>query len=190
MSTLHRTRLCPTAVVAVAMTFAIAGCAGSGSAQRPDLAELPPAFEPGDGLSASPTALLFVDYDADGDRRTTAAERDSGIARDFQNADGDDNGAVDPAEYSRWARVGLGSEFASPSQQQIDRDGNRQIAPEEFALALRQAFLGLDLDKNDALTRNELVSPRAAASLQSERGGRKGPPGDRRGGRPGRPPGG
>ncbi len=126
-----------------------AGCAGSGSRngdrQDPTRALL------------STDAIMFSDFDADGDFSVTMAEADAGIARELARADANSDGSIGPIEYQNWANLVLGGSMTPPYRLDFDRNVDNVISAEEFRNELVARARGYDTDENGSIVRSEFV---------------------------------
>lgn len=132
----------------------------------------------------APEGLVFLEFDADHDRVVTTAELRAGLETDWTQAS---KGAasIGHIDLRAWLVSVLGSDEFDFGPVGFDTNLDSVITKAEFISALTQRFNGLDLDKNGAVSRAELV--RRVESLGRGRpapGG--GPPGGGEGGR--RPP--
>jgi hypothetical protein len=114
-------------------------------------------------ILVEPAAMLLAACDADGDGRTTAAERDRCVERLFATADGAARGSIGYIAYADWSLQWLGDRNALPSPLEVDADGDNRITSAELEARFRAIFDRLDLDGDGVLTRAELVTIRAAA---------------------------
>lgn len=142
----------------------------------------PPPGAPGEPPSnlapatvvAEPLALVIAAADADGDARTSRAELSAYLARSFAAVakGGRDIGYI---AFADWAKRELGNPSALPSPFEVDRDGDNRITPAELQTRFGLVFDRLDIDKDGALTRAELLTIRAGGP-----GGHEDGPGGRR----------
>lgn len=140
------------------------------------------------GYVARATALLFVDYDADGDRRVTRAEAEAGAEADFAASDQDGSSDLSVFELAGWAEHTLGAADAPPSRLSFDSDLSGSITRTEFLSRLASEFASADANGDGVLARSELV--RLVSPSRGGAGGQRGGPhrGGGRGGDGGRPP--
>jgi len=127
-------------------------------------------------ILAEPAAMFLAACDADGDGRTTAAERDRCVERLFRTAEGAGGGSIGYIAYADWAQRWLGDRNALPSPYEVDADGDNRITAAELGRRFAAMFDRYDLDRDGALTRAELVTIRASAPGQPG----DGPPDGRR----------
>lgn len=98
-----------------------------------------PAGPPIGAMLLLPAGLLFVSFDANGDRRMDQAELLAGLDRAFAEADRDVSGALSPLEYADWAEAALGDRDAHPARVAVNPDQDLIVTRAEF----RAAFLEL-----------------------------------------------
>lgn len=156
---------------ALALLVGLSGCA--------DRPPIPPTTSPPVSRVVAPDALLFLDFDANRDRRVDTGELQAGTEASWNEIA---EGAATAGQIAvrDWLDRVLGSDEFDFSPVFFDENLDGRISKTEFANALRRRFTALDADHDGVLTRAEL-SRRAQAS------GRPGGPGGgiRRGG-PGR----
>lgn len=151
------------AFTGLAMTVAVVGC--SSPPRRP-----PPSAS----HELSGAARMLVRY-AGADGSITRADMDQGLHKDFDLADLDHDGVLQPDE-ARGANAARALEDASASRV-IDWNANGVIEFNEFALAPRSVFDQLDRNGDDVLTPDELEGPAAGSGDGGEppsRGGHSG----------------
>ncbi|WP_242097811.1 EF-hand domain-containing protein [Sphingomonas sp. CROZ-RG-20F-R02-07] len=130
--------------------------------------------QPAGTILVDPAAMFIAACDADGDARVTRAELDPCVARSFATADGAAGGSIGYIAYAEWAKRWLGDANALPSPFEVDTNGDDRITLAELQGRFAQIFQRLDVDRDGALTRTELVTIRASAPrLPDDAGGRK-----------------
>lgn len=122
----------------------------------------PPAPQPGappprPNIVAEPAALMIAAFDADTDAEVSRAEFDAGVRKSFADAAADGE-AMSLIEFSSWSRRWLGNQGALPGQFDFDSDGDDRISWAEYAAEFGRRFAKLDVDKDDALSRAELMT--------------------------------
>jgi hypothetical protein len=122
----------------------------------------------------SSDALLFVSFDADNDGRTSAADLDAGVLREWARADRNQDGVLTPLEFSDWARSALGGPQLPPYRLNFDRNVDNSITRAEFADELRARFDEYDANHDGAVTRAEMLRPGPQARPQMTRDGPRG----------------
>jgi EF hand len=175
-------RLPLTALAAALAALSLAACAGGPRGGGPG--------GPGGSLrieqsaAVAPEALIFLEFDTDRDRTISSAELRAGLEADWAQAS---KGAasIGHIDLRAWLVSVLGSDEFDFGPVGFDTNLDSVITKAEFTSALTQRFTVLDLDKNGALSRKELI--RRVESLgrgQVVRPGSEGggPPGG--GGRP------
>ena len=128
-------------------------------------AQQPPAT-----IVAEPVAVMIAACDANGDARVTRAELTQGIERSWQTAEGSAAGSIGYLSYAEWALVWLGDRNALPSPFEIDTDNDNRITLAELQTRFQQYFDRFDRDKDGQLSRAELLTIRASATGDDERG--------------------
>jgi hypothetical protein len=150
----------------VLSTLCLATSAPAAKKQEPGYKPPPPT------IVATPLALAIAGFDQNGDMIVTKAEFDAGVARSFAFGDKDHDGKLSLLELAEWSEATLGNRGALPGQFDFDRDGDDSISHEEFIALFNARFAALDLDKDGALRRSELVSFAAPPPGRGERGHR------------------
>ncbi|MBB4660413.1 hypothetical protein [Parvularcula dongshanensis] len=127
---------------------------------------------------ARPVALLFAGYDQDHDTIVTWPEAEAGIAVGWADAGG--QARIAGIAFTEWSERNLGSKGALPGLFSFDRNRDGSVDAEEFAQHLRDEFEALDRNKDEALSRSELVREMAIRTEGPGGGGRgrRQPPGD------------
>jgi hypothetical protein len=130
--------------------LSLAACGSSGSRREA------PRDEPVRAL-LSTDALLFSDFDADGDFQISAAEIEAGVTREFARADSNSDGSLGPIEYQNWSNSVLGGGMTPPFRLDFDRNVDNVISAEEFRNEITARGGQYDADENGMITRAELV---------------------------------
>jgi hypothetical protein len=112
---------------------------------------------------AEPLGLAVAGFDANHDATTTLAEYEEALGRTFAASDRDGGGSLGYLEYSRWAETWLGSQSALPGPFAIDADGDNRLSREEFMAEFKRHFTRLDIGKDGAVSRAELLTVRNPA---------------------------
>jgi Ca2+-binding EF-hand superfamily protein len=159
--------------MAVAATI-LAGCAGG-----------PPPPQHREDEWHAPVQILLRYVDKDG--KLTRADLEAGLRRDFDAADLNHDGVLEPDEVravnqQRWTDD---QSAISPLQ---DWNGDGVVDFNEFAANARPLFRQYDRNGDGVLTPEELHPGRAAGQQNPE--GNQDQPNEHRGGRRGGPPGG
>jgi hypothetical protein len=105
----------------------------------------------------STDALLFGDFDADGDFSVTNAEIEAGVTREFARADSNRDNSIGPIEFQNWANQVLGGTMTPPYRLDFDRNVDNSISAEEFRDEILARARAYDSDENGVVTRAELV---------------------------------
>lgn len=127
---------------------ALAGCA---SGRPPQSGPSAPAAS----RAVAPEALLFLDFDADHDRRIDKAELQRGIDASWTElAKG--AATVSQIDLRDWLDRVLGTDEFDFSPVFFDENLDGRISKAEFASALTRRFTTLDRDNDGVLTRAEL----------------------------------
>ena len=129
-----------------------------------------PPTQPPATIVAEPVAVMIAACDADGDARVTRAELTHCIDRAYGTAQGSASGSIGYLSYAEWALVWLGDRNALPSPFEIDTDNDNRITLAELQARFRQYFDRFDSDKDGQLSRAELLTIRASATGENERG--------------------
>jgi Ca2+-binding EF-hand superfamily protein len=134
-----------------------------------------------------PVQMLLKYVGSDG--RLTRTQMEAGLRRDFEAADKNHSGVLEPDEMravnqQRWDED---KSAISPLQ---DWNGDGVIDFNEFAAAARALFNELDPDHAGVLSAKELRAARGLGPETAPKDGQPGQGGDRRGGPSGGPPGG
>ena len=144
---------------------------------------LQPPPGPRPTIVAEPVAVTLAAFDADQDGLVTRAEMTAGVARSYVSIA---KGAADIGYigYSDWALRWLGDANALPSPFDVDGDHNDRITLVELTASLTRAFNRFDLNKDNVLSRAELITLRSTQFGDGYR------PDDKKGSKPGegRPP--
>jgi hypothetical protein len=143
---------------ALMATLALAACAGSGPPARrgggPGGPEMGSAYRQSSVLSGA--ALLFVQFDTDGDYAVSRAELDAGVAKEWARASGGAT-ALTPIQFDVWAAKALGGPNMGPYRLAFDSNVNNEITQAEFAAALVDKFTTWDKDRDGRVTRADMV---------------------------------
>jgi predicted small secreted protein len=105
----------------------------------------------------STDAMLFGDFDTDGDYATSTAEIEAGVTREFARADSNHDGGIGPIEFQSWANQVLGGTMTPPYRLDFDRNVDNIISAEEFRAELLARAATYDTDENGVVSRAELV---------------------------------
>ena len=136
----------------------------------------PPGSGPGQPpatMVVEPVAMMIAAFDGDGDARVTKAELDAGVRASFAAIDTDNSGKLGYIAFADWAERWLGDRNALPSPFETDSDGDNRISLAELEAKFAQIFTRLDRDHDGILARAELITIRARAGGDDDRGGRK-----------------
>jgi len=136
--------------VGLAVAALALGACASGGASRSR------ADEPIRALMSA-DALMFVSFDADANLVTSAAEIESGMAREFTRADSNSDGSLSPLEFQNWGNVVLGGGQLGPYRLDFDRNVDNTITRDEFDTEIRGRVVDYDQDENGDLARSEYV---------------------------------
>lgn len=137
-----------------ALTFGMAALAACGTSGRGSA-----HADPNDRVRAllSTDALLFNDFDTNGDFQVSVAEIEAGVTQEFARADENHDGSLGPIEYQNWSNTVLGGGMTPPYRLDFDRNVDNVISAEEFRTELLARGREYDSDENAAITRGELV---------------------------------
>ena len=78
-------------------------------------------------LVVEPAAMLIVSCDADADGRTTRAELEACLRREFDAIDTAHRGQIGYIDYGRWQTMWLGDQGALPSPFEVDRNSDDMV---------------------------------------------------------------
>ncbi|MBI3438097.1 MAG: EF-hand domain-containing protein [Proteobacteria bacterium] len=141
-------RLKALAVIA-ASAAGVAACATGGG----------PGTHPNEPIRAllSADVMMFVSWDTNGDLSVSPDEIEAGITREFNRADANHDGRIEPIEYQAWANAVLGGTNMGPYRLDFDRNVDNAITREEFANEIHGRARDYDTDENGSLSRAEFV---------------------------------
>ncbi|KAF0178952.1 MAG: hypothetical protein IV086_01125 [Hyphomonadaceae bacterium] len=175
-----------TTSLALAAALSLAACASGpprgGPRGGPGGGDLGSAYRQSAFLSGA--ALLFVQFDADGDYATSKAEAEAGAQREWARASGGST-VLSPIQFDLWSAKALGGPNLGPYRLAFDSNVNNEITATEFAGAIVAKFDFWDKNKDGSLTRLEMVERLPDVRRGPEQDGARpadGPPGR------GRPP--
>ncbi|MFZ2028738.1 MAG: hypothetical protein WAU68_00390 [Vitreimonas sp.] len=131
-----------------ASAASVTACATGGAGSR--------ANEPIRAL-LSADVMMFVSWDTNGDLTTSADEIEAGITREFDRADANHDGRIEPIEYQAWQTAVLGGGQMGPYRLDFDRNVDNAISREEFANEIHARVRDYDTDENGSLSRAEFV---------------------------------
>lgn len=129
-------------------TAALAACAsgrGPGNEREPIRALL------------SADALMFATFDADRDLRVTMEEVQAGVVSEFQRADANRDGSLQPIEFQNWSNLVLGGGSTGPYRLDFDRNVDNLITAEEFTNELTARARDYDADEDGAIVRSDFI---------------------------------
>ena len=144
-------------VLVAGLGLVLAACAGGprgGSPGGPGGDMTGAAYRQSAFLSGA--ALLFVQFDRDGDYVTTRAEADAEAASEWGRAS---SGAatLSPIAFEAWSAKALGGPNLGPYRLAFDTNVNNEITQAEFLSAVTAKFEFWDKDKDGRLSRQEMV---------------------------------
>lgn len=117
----------------------------------------------------SADALMFAAFDVDGNLQTSREEIEAGLAREFERADVNHDGQLQPIEFQNWSGNALGGTQMGPYRLDFDRNVDNTITREEFINELQARVREYDRDENGAVTRAEMVRLVGQARTPSDR---------------------
>lgn len=150
------------ALLLSAVFLALAGCSSDGSKER----RWYPNGKPRSEDWHSPVSMLMK-YDANHDGIITRGELESGLRAEFDAADKNHTGCLDADEVRAINEERTKSDEAAASPL-IDWKNRGCIDFDEYATTARSLFEQLDRDGNGKLTPNELRAARRKYQPQSE----------------------
>jgi Ca2+-binding EF-hand superfamily protein len=145
-----------------AVFVALAGCSSDGPKEH----RWYPNGKPRSEDWHSPVSMLMK-YDANHDGTVTRAELESGLRAEFDAADKNHTGCLDPDEVRAINEERTKSDEAAASPL-IDWKKKRCIDVDEYATTARSLFEQLDRDGNGKLTPNELRAAQRKNQPQGE----------------------
>ena len=105
----------------------------------------------------SADVMMFISWDTNGDLVVSADEIEAGIAREFERADSNHDGRIEPIEFQAWQNAVLGGSQMGPYRLDFDRNVDNVITREEFANEIHGRVRDYDTDENGSLSRAEFV---------------------------------
>lgn len=105
----------------------------------------------------SADVMMFISWDANGDLTTAPDEIEAGITREFERADTNHDGRIEPIEFQAWQTAVLGGGQMGPYRLDFDRNVDNAISREEFANEIHARVRDYDMDENGSLSRAEFV---------------------------------
>lgn len=105
----------------------------------------------------SADVMMFISWDANGDLVVSPDEIEAGITREFNRADANHDGRIEPIEYQAWQNAVLGGSSMGPYRLDFDRNVDNVITREEFANEIHARVRDYDTDENGSLSRAEFV---------------------------------
>lgn len=141
-------------VVTALSACALAACAGGPGGPRGGPQEQGAAYRQSTFLSGA--ALLFVQFDADKDYRTSRAEAEAGARSEWARAAHGPAGMT-PIQFEAWAAAALGGPNIGPYRLAFDTNVNNEVTEPEFIAGILARFDRYDGDKDGVVTRAEMV---------------------------------
>ena len=105
----------------------------------------------------SADALMYATFDSNHDLRVSMDEAQAGIAAEFQRADANRDGSLQPIEFQNWSNLVLGGGSTGPYRLDFDRNVDNLITAEEFTTELTARARDYDLDEDGAIVRTEFI---------------------------------
>jgi hypothetical protein len=105
----------------------------------------------------SADVMMFISWDTNGDLTTSPDEIEAGITREFERADANHDGRIEPIEYQAWQTAVLGGGQMGPYRLDFDRNVDNVISREEFTNEIHARVRDYDTDENGSLSRAEFV---------------------------------
>ncbi len=105
----------------------------------------------------SADVMMFISWDTNGDLVVSADEIEAGINREFERADSNHDGRIEPIEFQAWQAAVLGGGQMGPYRLDFDRNVDNVITREEFANEIHGRVRDYDTDENGSLSRAEFV---------------------------------
>ena len=114
----------------------------------------------GSGFSGpviQPVALVFIDFDADGDRWVSRDEMRAGLPGAWRGLDADASGGASVFEFDDWTRAVMGAQSPTPGRVAFDANLDGAITEAEFGAAIAAEFARLDADADGGVSRSEMI---------------------------------
>ena len=105
----------------------------------------------------SADVMMFISWDTNGDLVVSPDEIEAGINREFQRADTNHDGRIEPIEFQAWQNAVLGGSQMGPYRLDFDRNVDNVITREEFANEIHARVRDYDTNEDGSLTRAEFV---------------------------------
>ena len=105
----------------------------------------------------SADVMMFVSWDTNGDLIVSPDEIEAGITREFNRADTNHDGRIEPIEFQAWANAVLGGTNMGPYRLDFDRNVDNVITREEFANEIHARVRDYDTNEDGSLSRAEFV---------------------------------
>jgi hypothetical protein len=105
----------------------------------------------------SADVMMFVSWDTNGDLVTSADEITAGIAREWDRADANHDGRIEPIEFQTWGAAVLGGGQMGPFRLDFDRNVDNSISREEFTNEIQARVRDYDTNEDGSLSRAEYV---------------------------------
>ncbi len=106
-----------------------------------------------------PGGALLATFDTDGDQVISDAELETGIARAFDEADGNGNGRITGLEQKAWATSLPYRDESLANPVRFDPNLDGQVTREEFSQVLTALAAEYRGESDEALTFADLVAP-------------------------------
>ncbi|MDP5281304.1 EF-hand domain-containing protein [Sphingomonas sp. DG1-23] len=129
-----------------------------------------PQAQPAATVMVEPVGMMIAAFDGDGDARVSRAEFDAGLRRSFDSVDTGKTGSLGYIAFSDWSERWLGDRNTLPSPFETDRDGDNRITWDELAARFDLLFARFDANKDNAITRSELLTLRPQLFDRDRRG--------------------
>lgn len=105
----------------------------------------------------SADALMYATFDGNYDLRITMDEVAVGIAMEFNRADANRDGSLQPIEFQNWSNLVLGGGSTGPYRLDFDRNVDNLITAEEFTNELTARARDYDADEDGAIVRSDFI---------------------------------
>ena len=119
----------------------------------------PPYYQPSQATVVAEPLAIFIAAADGGDARTTRAELRKRLI-EATSADPPWMNGIGYIAYSDWAERWLGDRNGLPSPFELDRDGDNKVTVDDLLDRFDAIFTRLDKDRDDVLTRAELLTIR------------------------------
>lgn len=105
----------------------------------------------------SADVMMFIGFDTNADLQVSNDEVEAGITREFDRADANHDGQLQPIEFQNWSSQVLGGSAMGPFRLDFDRNVDNVITRDEFVNEIHAREHDYDSDSNGLISRGEFV---------------------------------